>query len=138
MADDIEVGIPSPPAGGPPILRPRRVKTTKRPRERPETLSQSTGSTAHPFMHNEDMDKGLVADASLLYNMNTNVNTNVYSAVDNMNTDDATIDILADDDINTIVDDMDTDIIVDAVHVYIHGRDPKGRGKPSSTREPDL
>ena len=38
-----------------------------------------------------------------------------------MNTDDATIDILADDDDNnTIVDDMDTDIIVDAVHVYIH------------------
>ena len=86
------------------------------------------------------MDIGIGGDAPLLYNVNTNVNTNVYSAVDdNMNTDDATIDILADDDDNnnTIVDDMDTDIIVDAVHVYIHGRDPKGRGKPSSTREPD-
>ena len=70
--------------------------------------------------------------------MNTTVNTYVYSAVDdNMNTDDATIDILTDDDDNTIADNMDTDIIVDAVHVYIHGRDPKGRGKPSSTREPD-
>ena len=56
----------------------------------------------------------------------------------NMNTDDATIDILADDD-NTIDDDMNTDINVDAVHVlvYIHGRDPKGRGQPSSTQEPD-
>ena len=74
-------------------------------------------------MHNEDMDIGIGGDAPLLYNVNTNVNTNVYSAVDdNMNTDDATIDILADDDDNnnTIVDDMDTDIIVDAVHVYIH------------------
>ena len=83
------------------------------------------------------MDIGIGGAAPLLYN----VNTNVYSAVDdNMITDDATIDILADDDDNTIVDDMDTDIIVDAVdavHVYIHGRDPKGRGKPSSTREPD-
>ena len=78
-------------------------------------------------------------DAPRLYNVNTTVNTYVYSAVDdNMNTDDATIDILADDDDdNTIVDNMDTDIIVNAVHVYIHGRDPKGRGKPSSTREPD-
>ena len=78
-------------------------------------------------------------DAPRLYNVNTPVNTYVYSAVgDKMNTDDATIDILADDvDDNTIVDDMDTDRIVDAVHVYIHGRDPKGRGKPSSTREPD-
>ena len=105
---------------------------------RPRTISQSTGSSAHPFMHNEDMDIGLGGDAPLLYNVNTNVNTNVYSAVDdNMNTDDATIDILADDDDNTIVDDTDTDIIVDAVHVYIHGRDPKWRGKPSSTREPD-
>ena len=38
-----------------------------------------------------------------------------------------------------IDDDMDTDINVDAVHVlvYIHGRDPKGRGQPSSTQEPD-
>ena len=63
-------------------------------------------------------------------------NTNVH--FDDMTTVDATIDILADvDDDNTIVDNMDTDIIVDAVHVYIHGRDPKGRGKPSSTREPD-
>ena len=70
--------------------------------------------------------------------MNTNVNANVYSAVDdNMITDDAAIDILAAADDNTIVDDMDTDIAVDAVHVYIHGRDLKGRGKPSSTREPD-
>ena len=83
------------------------------------------------------MDIGLGGDAPLLYNVNTNVNTNVYSAVDTITTDD-TIDILADvDDTNTIVDDMDTDINVDAVHVYIHGRDPKGRGKPSSTREPD-
>ena len=79
---------------------------------------------------------GLGGDAQLLYNVNTIVNTTVYSAVDNMNTDNATIDILAVDD-NTIVDDMDTDINADAVHVYIHGRDPKGRGKPSSTREPD-
>ena len=68
-------------------------------------------------MHNEDMDMGLGGDAPLLYN----VNTNVYSAVDDtMNTDDATIDILAAADDNTIVDDTDTDIIVDAVHVYIH------------------
>ena len=75
-------------------------------------------------MHNEDMDIGIGGDASLLNNVNTNVNTNVYSAVDdNMNTDDATLDILDDDDDNTIVDDMDTDIIVAAVHVYIHGRD---------------
>ena len=130
--DDIEVGTPSPPAGGPPTLGPRRVKTTKRARERPETLSQSTGSTAHPFMHNEDEDMDM---GPLLYDVNTNVNANVYSAVDdNMITDDATIDT---DDDNTIVDDMDTDITVDAVHVYLHGRDPKGRGKPSSTREPD-
>ena len=83
------------------------------------------------------MDIGLGGDPPLLYNVNTCVNTNVYSAVDNMNTDDVTIDILADDDDNTIVDDMDTDIIVDAVHVYIHGHDPKGRGQPSSTRGPD-
>ena len=78
-------------------------------------------------------------DAPRLYNTYTTVNTYVNSAVeDNMNTDDATIDILADDDDdNTIVDNMDTDIFVDAVHVYLHGRDPKGRGKPSSTREPD-
>ena len=78
-------------------------------------------------------------DTPRLHNVNTTVNTYVYSAVDdNMITDDATIDILADDDDdNIIVDNMDTDIIVDAVHVYIHGRDPKGRGKPSSTREPD-
>ena len=55
------------------------------------------------------------------------MNTNVYSAVDNMNTDGATIDILADND-NTIDDDMDTDINVDAIHVYIYGRDPKGVG----------
>ena len=89
-------------------------------------LSQSTGSTAHPFMHNEDMDVGLGGDAPLLYNVHTSVNTNVYSAVDNMNTDDATIDILADDVDNTI--DMDTGINVDALHVYIHGCDPKGRG----------
>ena len=90
-------------------------------------------------MHNEDMDIGLGGDAPLLYNGNANVNTTVYSAVDgNMNTDDATIDILADDDDdNTVVDDIDTDIIVDAVHVYIHGHDPKGRGQPSSTREPN-
>ena len=53
-----------------------------------------------------------------------------------MITDDATIDILANDD-NTTDDDMDTDMNVDAEHVYIHGREPKGRGKPSSTREPD-
>ena len=84
------------------------------------------------------MDIGIGGDAPLLYSVNTNVNTNVYSAVDdNMNTDDATIDILADDDDNTIDDDMDTNINVDAVHVCIHGRDPKGRGKPFSTREPD-
>ena len=52
-----------------------------------------------------------------------------------MFTDDsgATIDILADDDNNTIDDDMDTDINVDAVHVYIHGRNPKGRGNPPRT-----
>ena len=88
-------------------------------------------------MHNEDMDIGPGGDAPPLYNVYTHVNANVYSAVvDNMNTDDATIDILADDDDNTIVDDMDTEIVVDAV-VYIHGRDPKGRGKPFSTREPD-
>ena len=130
--DDIEVGSPSPPAEEPTTPRPRRSKTTKRPRERPETLSQSAGSTAHPFMHNGDMDMGLGVNASLLYG----VNANLYSAVVNMNTDDATIDILADDD-NTIDVDMDTDINVDVVHVYIHGRDPKGRGKPSSTREPD-
>ena len=87
-------------------------------------------------MHNEDIGPG--GDAPPLYNKITHVNVNVYSAfVDNMITDDATIDILADDDDNTFVDDMDTEIIVDAVHVYIHGRDPKGRGKPSSTREPD-
>ena len=47
-----------------------------------------------------------------------------------MLTDGATIDILADDD-------MDTDVHADAVHAYIHERDPKGRGKPSSTRKPD-
>ena len=136
--EDIAVGTLSPPAGGSSISppEPRRLKTTKRRSERPETLSQSTGSTAHPYRHNEDM--GIGGDTPLLYNVNTIVNTNVYSAADdNMNTDDATIDILADDDDNTIVDDMDTDIIVDAVHVYIHGRGPKGRGKPSSTREPD-
>ena len=115
--DDIEVGTLSPLAGGgPPIISPRRSKTTKRPRERPESLSQSTGSTAHPFMHNEDMDTDLGGTAPLLHT----VNTDVYSAVDNtMITDDATIDILAGDG-NTIDDDMDTDIIVDAVHVYIH------------------
>ena len=84
------------------------------------------------------MDIGIGGDAPLLYSVNTNVNTNVYSAVDdNMNTDDATIAKLADDGDNTIVDDMDTDIIIDAVHVHIHGRHPKWRGKPSSTREPD-
>ena len=43
------------------------------------------------------------------------VNTNVYSAVDNMITDDATIDILA--DAVTADDDMDTDDNFDAVHV---------------------
>ena len=105
---------------------------SKRPREQPDTLSQSTGSTAHPLMHNEDMDTGRGVDAPLLYD----VNTNVYSAVDNMNIGGATIDILADDD-NTLDEVMVTFDNVDAVHVYIHGHDPKGRGKPSSTREPD-
>ena len=32
---------------------------------------------------------------------------------------------------------MNTDVNADAVHVYIHRRDPKRSGKPSSTREPD-
>ena len=55
-------------------------------------------------MHTEDMDIEIGGDAPLLYTVNTNVNTNVYSAVDdNMNTDDATIDILSDVDDNTIV-----------------------------------
>ena len=80
-------------------------------------------------MHNEDLDKGLGVASPLLYD----VQTNVYYAADNtMITDDAiTIDILADAD--------DVTVGVDAVHVYIyiHGPDPKGRGKPSSTREPD-
>ena len=83
-------------------------------------------------MHQRVHQPRTAPDAPLLYD----VNTSVYSAVDNMITDDATIDILADDD-NMITDDMNTDIIVDAVHVYIHGHDPKGRGKPSSTSEPD-
>ena len=61
-------------------------------------------------MHNEDMDRGLDVAALLLYD----VNTNVYSAADNaMITDDATIDILADDD-----DDMDTDDNIDAEDIY--------------------
>ena len=43
---------------------------------------------------------------------------NVYPAVDStVFTDDATIAILAEIDNNTIDDDMDTDINVDAVHV---------------------
>ena len=46
----------------------------------------------------------------------------VYCAVDNMNTDDATIDILADDDddddTNTIVDDMDTDAIFTCTYTW--------------------
>ena len=83
-------------------------------------------------MQNKVMDRGIgVAAPPILYD----VNTNVYSAVDSMITDDATTDILA--DAVTADDDMDTDDNVDAVHVYIHGHDPKGRGKPSSTREPD-
>ena len=61
-------------------------------------------------MHNEDMDRVLDVAALLLYD----VNTNVYSAADNaMITDDATIDILADDD-----DDMDPDDNVDAEDIY--------------------
>ena len=78
-------------------------------------------------MHNEDMDIGLGDDAPLLYN----VNTNVYSAVDdNMNTDGATIDILADDD-NTLDDDIVTDDNVDAVHVYIYmDATRRGEGNP--------
>ena len=43
------------------------------------------------------------------------MNTNVYSAVDSMITDDATTDILA--DAVTADDDMDTDDNVDAAHV---------------------
>ena len=78
-------------------------------------------------MHNEDMDIGLGDDAPLLYN----VNTNVYSAVDdNMNTDGATIDILDDDD-NTLDDDMVTDDNVDAVYVYIYmDATRRGEGNP--------
>ena len=53
-------------------------------------------------MHNEDMDKGLSVVTPLL----DDVNTNVYSAVDTvMLIDNATIDILADED-NTIDDDI--------------------------------
>ena len=39
----------------------------------------SSGSMVHPFVHNEDMDKGLGMNAPLLHD----VNTNVYSVVDN-------------------------------------------------------
>ena len=92
----------------------------KRGRARPQTLLQSTGSTAHPFVHNEDMDTGVDVDAPLLYD----VNTNVFSAVDTMITDDATIDILADDN-STINDDMDTDINVASAHIYTWTR-PEG------------
>ena len=77
-------------------------KPTRRPRERPETLSQSTESSpaAHLFMHNEDLDKGLGVASPLLYD----VQTNVYYAADNtMITDDAiTIDILSDADDATV------------------------------------
>ena len=52
-----------------------------------------------------------------------------------MTSDDAIIDILADDD-NTVTGDMNMGVNVDVVHVYIHGHDPKGRGNPSSTWEP--
>ena len=86
-------------------------------------------------MHYEDMDRGLDVAAPQLYDVNTNVYSAAYNA---MITDDATIDTLDDDD-NTVTDDMDADDNVDAVHVYIYiyGHDPKGRGKPSSIREPD-
>ena len=51
-------------------------------------------------MHNDDMDEGLGAGASIRYD----VNTTVYSAAD-----------------NTVY--MNTDVNVDAVHVYTHGCD---------------
>ena len=83
-------------------------------RECPETLSPGTGSTEHPFNYNEDIhpvDVGPGVDTSLQYD----VNTYVYSAANKtMITNDATIDILADDEITT-VDDIDTDV-VDVVH----------------------
>ena len=60
-------------------------------------------------MHNEDMDMGLGVVTSLLHD----VNTNVYSAVNNtMISDDATTGITVDDDAVAID--------VDVVHVYIH------------------
>ena len=98
-------------------------------------LSQSSGSSAQIFMHNEGMngDPG--------NNPNPNTLTQYLCIFANNTTDDATIDILADDDNtiadddNTFDDDMDTDINVDAVHV--HGCDSKGRGNASSTQEPD-
>ena len=43
--------------------------------------------------------------------------------------------LLVDDTIDVV--DVVADVDVDAVHVYIHGHDPKGKGSPSSTRAPD-
>ena len=90
-------------------------------------------------MHNEGMDMDPGADSSPLHDVNTIVHftpniTNIILYYI-MTSDDAIIDILADDD-NTVTDDMNMDVNVDVVHVYIHGHDPKGRGNPSSTREP--
>ena len=76
-------------------------------------------------MHIEDINKGLGLVTPLL----DDVNTDIYFADTAMLTDDATIDILADDD-NTIDDDTDIDNNVDADAVYMHRREPGKKGYP--------
>ena len=88
------------------------------------------GSSAHPFMHNEDMNDGSGIDTLLSYDVNTHVYSN-----EKLTTFDTTIDMLAEDD--TITIDVTIDVIVDTIHVYICHDGPKRRGNSSSTRVPN-